>query len=144
MPFEAARFKTHRETVFGRGFIQLDQKNEAVDSNRNFCLLLVSEFEIKVLKANQGQPEHSLLIEQLSLDSDSELNKTAAIDINSIEVNEPSHLVTIYIHDKETDRFMPICHIAQSGAASGTLSVLETCLTSVKKEFGKLLKPKSI
>ena len=56
----------------------------------------------------------------------------------------PSYLITIYVHDKETERFMPICHIAQSGVASVSLPVLETCLSSIKKEFGKFLRPTNI
>lgn len=39
---------------------------------------------------------------------------------------------------------MPICHIVQSGEAALELSVGEVCLNSIKKEFGKFLRPKSI
>ena len=67
MPCEASKFRTARDTIFGRGFVQLDLKGSGENGSQmsadNFCLLMVSEFEIKVLKANQGTDEHSLLIE---------------------------------------------------------------------------------
>ena len=76
-------------------------------------------------------------------------NESAAITINDEEVsqveeNVPSYLITIYVHDKDTERFMPICHVAQSGAASGSLPVIEACLASIKKEFCKFLRPANI
>ena len=55
-----------------------------------------------------------------------------------------SHLLTVYILDKDTHRFMPICHIAQTGPDSISTSVIHTLLMSVRSEFGKYLRPKTI
>ena len=64
MPCEANKLKTKRNTIFGRGFVNLDgAKIRDFDPQNNFCMLMVSEFEIKVLKAykkpftSQGQGE---------------------------------------------------------------------------------------
>ena len=52
------------------------------------------------------------------------------IDIdNEVEVNIPSYLLTVYLLDKDIDRFLPVCHVAQSGVASSSLPMIETCLS---------------
>ena len=99
-------------------------------------MLLVSDFEVKILKANQTCKEHSLVIEQLSMDSSLQ-NSIDLTDDTAVQ----SHLLTVYILDKDTHRFMPICHIAQTGPDSISTGVLHTCLMSVRSEFGKYLRP---
>lgn len=173
-PLDASQLKTKRDTIFGRGFIHLPSAavssapsaDGVVDSTpaatalkshkSNYCMLMVSEFEIRILKSNQNKQEHSLLIEHISLnyqESDRSAKKAETCDAEAATEEAcqeaalssvPQFLIIVNVHDKETERFMPICHIAQCGANSQSLAVLETCLNSVKKEFGKFLRPNNI
>ena len=58
---DPTKVMTHRKTIFGRGFIDLDSANDI--NVKNTAMLLVSDFEVKILKANQSSKEHSLIIE---------------------------------------------------------------------------------
>lgn len=48
---------------------------------------MVSEFEIKILKANQNKQEHSLLIEQIDLCANEE-DKSASITVSEIDLTD--------------------------------------------------------
>ena len=58
---DPSKVMTHRKTIFGRGFIDLDSANDI--NMKNTAMLMVSDFEVKILKANQSSKEHSLIIE---------------------------------------------------------------------------------
>ena len=119
---DLTNIKTFRGTIFGRAFHEIMIKDEI----RKF-LFLVSDFEINIVKTNINDPDQKIII-----DTTCKLDPTLC---------EWSMIVTILMHDKISDYFMPIGHVIIQKPDYESFIV---CFEWFKQEFGSTFRPKLI